>query len=281
MGATSKAAVIRGATGAPAQAGAGPEQPWDPFPSRDCKGRGAASSTAGNIWAPKNCSSYARAGALSVTLPRPVCALGSGTRVKAGPNRISEGHSALRFGLWVEWEERSLGGGGGSMGQQTHRSLHFREGLGSCRVGSLWYRPLSQAKDHSPLKLPSLSPFLLGTLPPRHRSAMEGKPQCGLIFHFWLPLPASLNMIIGSCRGQGGSSASPPASSVPCCCRVRPLGPGLGRESDLGNTLIRKGGRFWNPDNNSFIVGICRSLCIPPNPLKHLSNPQLANGGRN
>lgn len=118
-----------------------------------------------------------------------MCVLGSGTRVKA-PNRISEGHSALRFGLWVEWEGRPLGGERGSMGQQTHRSLHFREGLGSCRVGSLWYRPLSQAKGYGPLKLPSLSPSL----------AVEGKTQCEvLIFHFGFPLSASLNVTIDSC----------------------------------------------------------------------------------
>lgn len=116
------------------------------------------------------------------------------------PNRISEGHSALRFGLWVEWEGRPLGGERGSMGQQTHRSLHFREGLGSCRVGSLWYRPLSQAKGYGPLKLPSLSPFLLGTHLPRRRSAVEGKTQCEvLIFHFGFPLSASLNVTIDSC----------------------------------------------------------------------------------
>lgn len=51
-----------------------------------------------------------------------------------------------------------------------HSSIHFREGVPVAQA------PLSSQRTQS-LKLPCLSPFLLGTLPQGHRSAAEGEPQ--------------------------------------------------------------------------------------------------------
>lgn len=61
------------------------------------------------------------------------------------PDGVSEGHSALRFSLWVGQEKRSLGVSGGAMGQQTFTSLCFGEGPAAAGWGSRQHGTLSKA----------------------------------------------------------------------------------------------------------------------------------------
>lgn len=111
----------------------------------------------------------------------------------------------------------------------------------------------------SPLKLPQLSRFSLGTLLSWAQISSEGKTTVqGFDFAVWAP-PTFISVTADPCPGVLGFP-----SDLFSCYWVRPLGPGLRRESDPGKT---KGERFWNPDNSTFIMGICRSLCNPLNPL--------------
>lgn len=154
------------------------------------------------------------------------------------------------------------------MGQQTFTSLCCGEGPAAAEWGSRQHGPLSKAQKnfsaHHTQRLQSskttpAEQIFPGDSPSWAQISSEGKTTVqGFDFAVWAP-PTFISVTADPCPGVLGFP-----SDLFSCYWVRPLGPGLRRESDPGKT---KGERFWNPDNSTFIMGICRSLCNPLNPL--------------
>lgn len=93
--------------------GAGPDKPRDPCHQR-LQGLQAQLGTSG-----QERQLLSGRQVPSLTLPQPGVFWAPGLGEGRPPAVVSEGHSALRFGLWVGQEERSLGDECGSVGQQT------------------------------------------------------------------------------------------------------------------------------------------------------------------